>query len=60
MMQNHRDALIELIDAKNNNKKIHEMIEMHIDLEESNMPEEKIEESMGSTIELSNGKKKTL
>jgi hypothetical protein len=34
MMQNHRDALIELIDTKNVNKKIHEMIEMHNKLEE--------------------------
>ena len=29
MLQYHRDALIELIDAKNHSKKIHEMIEMH-------------------------------
>jgi len=29
MLQNHREALIDLIDAKNMNKRIHEMISMH-------------------------------
>lgn len=59
MLQYHRDALIELIDAKNSNKKIHEMIEMNTEFEQSRSSiEEKFEEtvSMTSSHSLTNGK----
>ena len=41
MLQYHRDALIELIDAKNCGKKINEMIDMHTELSMSHLSEEK-------------------
>ena len=37
MLQYRRDALIELIDAKNSGKKINEMIDMHTELSMSRL-----------------------